>query len=272
MNGSSRVVWCTTTAHSQPPRTMPPTLRLPSPSLSSTFLHSLFELVLTPPQANLISTNILPPLYDILSKPTHTKFPRQLFVLTDGEVENTEQVIGMVKKNIGNEPLSLPPSPSPSKYSSLFHFYLFIFYTHLLLFLTNYKGSTRIFTIGIGAEASKRLVKGLAKAGKGHVCSPLPSPLFPLLSPLSPLPSPLSPLPSPLSPLPSPPASLPPAPLSPSPHYHLPLARPSRSTLVHNYLQAELVNSGIRMEPIVLAQLKSISLTLLFLYLYFIYF
>jgi hypothetical protein len=57
--------------------------------------------MLTYLQANLVSTNILPPLYEILSKPAHPKFPRQLFVLTDGDVDNTEEVIAMVKKNIG---------------------------------------------------------------------------------------------------------------------------------------------------------------------------
>jgi hypothetical protein len=52
-------------------------------------------------QANLIGTDILPPLLAILAKPSHPKFPRQIFILTDGEVNDTEKVISMAKKNIG---------------------------------------------------------------------------------------------------------------------------------------------------------------------------
>ena len=48
-----------------------------------------------------MGTQLLPPLQAILTKATHPKFPRQIFILTDGEVNNTEEVIAMTKKNIG---------------------------------------------------------------------------------------------------------------------------------------------------------------------------
>lgn len=54
--------------------------------------------------------------------------PRQLFVLTDGEVDNTEECIATVRRN-----------------------------AH----------TTRVFTFGIGTDASQQLVEGLAKAGEG---------------------------------------------------------------------------------------------------------
>lgn len=81
-------------------------------------------------EANLGGTVIFAPLKEILSKPTTPRFPRQVFILTDGEVDDTEDVIKMTKTEVG---------------------------------------STRIFTLGIGAEASKRLVTGLAKVGRGQV-------------------------------------------------------------------------------------------------------
>ena len=55
-------------------------------------------------------------------------YPRQLFILTDGEVDNTQQCIDCVRNN-----------------------------AH----------TTRVFTFGIGNEASQELVTGMAKAGEG---------------------------------------------------------------------------------------------------------
>jgi hypothetical protein len=48
--------------------------------------------------ANLIGTKILPPLQDIMSREIRPNFPRQLFCLTDGEVDNTREVLDYVKK------------------------------------------------------------------------------------------------------------------------------------------------------------------------------
>ncbi|XP_013855750.1 von Willebrand factor A domain-containing protein 5A [Austrofundulus limnaeus] len=79
--------------------------------------------------ANLGGTEILQPLEHIYSQPCVPKQPRQLFVFTDGEVENTKDVIDLVKKNAG---------------------------------------SHRCFSFGIGEGASSALINGLAKEGGGH--------------------------------------------------------------------------------------------------------
>ena len=88
------------------------------------------------------------PLQEILKAPAVEGYPRQLFILTgllpttpstkktawthptyaDGEVSNTQACIDYVRKN-----------------------------SH----------TTRVFTFGIGNEASQDLVKGMAKAGEG---------------------------------------------------------------------------------------------------------
>ena len=44
-------------------------------------------------------TNILNPMNEILSKPTIPGCPRQVFLLTDGQVRNTEAVISSVAKH-----------------------------------------------------------------------------------------------------------------------------------------------------------------------------
>ncbi|XP_041660347.1 von Willebrand factor A domain-containing protein 5A-like isoform X2 [Cheilinus undulatus] len=79
--------------------------------------------------ANLGGTEILRPLQHIYSQPCIQNQPRQLFVFTDGEVQNTKEVINLVKKN-----------------------------SHL----------HRCFSFGIGEGASSALINGLAKEGGGH--------------------------------------------------------------------------------------------------------
>ncbi|XP_034723659.1 von Willebrand factor A domain-containing protein 5A-like [Etheostoma cragini] len=74
-------------------------------------------------------TEILIPLEHIYSQPCISSQPKQLFVFTDGEVENTKEVLNLVKKNSG------------------FH---------------------RCFSFGIGEGASSALINGLAKEGGGH--------------------------------------------------------------------------------------------------------
>ncbi|KAM9853616.1 von Willebrand factor A domain-containing protein 5A-like isoform 2-T3 [Aulostomus maculatus] len=80
-------------------------------------------------QANLGGTAILQPLKHIYSQTCIPSQSRQLFVFTDGEVENTRQVINLVK-------------------------------TH--------SGSHRCFSFGIGEGASSALINGIAKEGGGH--------------------------------------------------------------------------------------------------------
>jgi hypothetical protein len=59
------------------------------------------------------------------SKPSH---PRQVFVLTDGEITNTEAVFGCIRQH---------------------------------------RGTTRVFSFGIGSNPSRHLVLGMARAGDG---------------------------------------------------------------------------------------------------------
>lgn len=91
-----------------------------------------------------IGTNILSPLQDILGAPTVANFPRQLFCLTDGEVDNTEEVLELVKKSVNQSPDSR----------------VFTFGEIPIPFLCSKFE-------GIGAEASKYLVRGIAKYGRG---------------------------------------------------------------------------------------------------------
>ena len=50
-------------------------------------------------QADLGGTEILSPLQEVFSQPHIEGFPRQVFLFTDGEVGNTQQVIDLVARN-----------------------------------------------------------------------------------------------------------------------------------------------------------------------------
>jgi Ca-activated chloride channel family protein len=78
--------------------------------------------------ADMGGTEILAPLEAILQRPVRPELPRQLFILTDGQVTNTDAVLKLVRKH---------------------------------------SDTTRVFTFGIGAGASQHLVRGLARAGGG---------------------------------------------------------------------------------------------------------
>ena len=79
-------------------------------------------------EADFGGTEILRPLEDIYGRPAIEGYPRQVFILTDGQVGNTNTVIGLVKKNVHK---------------------------------------ARVFTFGIGEGASTSLVNGLARSGQG---------------------------------------------------------------------------------------------------------
>jgi hypothetical protein len=79
-------------------------------------------------EADLGGTEILPALEHVLTGTGPKDLPRQVFVLTDGEVSNTDAVIALARRHAG---------------------------------------AARVFTFGIGAGASHHLVEGLARAGEG---------------------------------------------------------------------------------------------------------
>jgi Ca-activated chloride channel family protein len=78
--------------------------------------------------ADLGGTEILAPLATILGEPPPAGQARQLVVLTDGEVTNTQAVISLLRRHAG---------------------------------------STRVFAFGVGASPSHHLVRGMARAGGG---------------------------------------------------------------------------------------------------------
>jgi Ca-activated chloride channel family protein len=73
-------------------------------------------------------TEILPVLRHVLGRPTVGGLRRQVVIMTDGQVTNTDEVIALAREH--------------SK-------------------------TTRVFTFGIGAGPSRHLVQGLARAGRG---------------------------------------------------------------------------------------------------------
>ncbi len=79
--------------------------------------------------ADLGGTEILKPLEHVLGAAPRPGLPRQVFVLTDGQVSNTDAVIELARSHAAH---------------------------------------ARVFTFGIGAGASHHLVKGLARAGEGE--------------------------------------------------------------------------------------------------------
>jgi Ca-activated chloride channel family protein len=79
-------------------------------------------------QANLGGTEILPALRSVLEAKPSPSLARQVVIMTDGEVTNTDAVIALAAAHAA---------------------------------------SARIFTFGIGAGASHHLVRGLARAGGG---------------------------------------------------------------------------------------------------------
>ena len=79
-------------------------------------------------QADLGGTDLLAPLKEVLAKPALPDYPRHVFVLTDGNVNNREDTIAYVLKR---------------------------------------RGATVIHAVGLGNGADAELVQGVAHAGKG---------------------------------------------------------------------------------------------------------
>ena len=80
-------------------------------------------------QADMGGTEILSPLQDIFRQKKRPGLPRQVILLTDGDVDDREQVLQCVREN---------------------------------------RGQVRVFAIGIGSGVSTALVRGVAEAGGGR--------------------------------------------------------------------------------------------------------
>lgn len=80
-------------------------------------------------EADMGGTQIMKPIEHMYSKPCLPGHPRQVILLTDGDVWNVGEVLSLVRRN---------------------------------------NNTTRMFSVGIGEGASTALVKGLARAGKGR--------------------------------------------------------------------------------------------------------
>uniref|UniRef100_A0A7S4NVN2 von Willebrand factor A domain-containing protein 5A n=1 Tax=Paramoeba aestuarina TaxID=180227 RepID=A0A7S4NVN2_9EUKA len=78
--------------------------------------------------ANLGGTEMVAPLTSVFNSRPIRGYPRQVFVLTDGQVSNTERVIQLVEAH---------------------------------------HRTNRVFTLGLGNEVSHHLVEGMARAGRG---------------------------------------------------------------------------------------------------------
>jgi len=79
-------------------------------------------------EANYGGTEVFAPLKSIFEQKAIKDYAKQIFLLTDGAVSNDQQVFSLVKNNGLN---------------------------------------SRVFTLGLGASASRHLVKGVARAGNG---------------------------------------------------------------------------------------------------------
>ncbi|OIW30703.1 hypothetical protein CONLIGDRAFT_613917 [Coniochaeta ligniaria NRRL 30616] len=81
--------------------------------------------------ANYGGTEMYRPLEDVIGK-RHKDMDLEVFLLTDGEVWNQENLINLINKSVDES-----------------------------------KGSIRVFTLGIGDDVSHALIEGLARAGNG---------------------------------------------------------------------------------------------------------
>jgi uncharacterized protein YegL len=79
--------------------------------------------------AKLGGTDLLGPLTAVMDRPVQPGWPRQIFLLTDGDVKNKDVVLNYIREHIGE--------------------------------------ATRIFAFGIGNEVSQALMKGIARFGRG---------------------------------------------------------------------------------------------------------
>lgn len=79
-------------------------------------------------EADLGGTNIYSPLQKVIGTEPSSSFPRYVFLITDGEVDNPKQVVELVERNHQN---------------------------------------TRVSCVGIGKSASSKLLKQIAEAGQG---------------------------------------------------------------------------------------------------------